>query len=81
MLLDVEGGPLPTEPLSHPTWLVIASSMITSTKYIRRGRELATSVVPMLSRSIEASRPPPQPPKPSPGTIDAYVTGLRHMVI
>jgi hypothetical protein len=76
-------GPEPTEPLSHPTWLVIASTINTSTKYIRRGRgrELATSVVPTLSRSIEASKPPPQPPTPSPGTIDAYTIAGRRLVI
>jgi hypothetical protein len=65
--------------LSHPTWLVTASSTITSAKNIRRGRDFATSVVPRLSSSIE-TRKPPEPPNPSPGIIDAYFTGVRRIV-
>ena len=43
-----------------------------------RGRDLETKAVPTLNRSIAASNPP-EPPEPSPGTIDAYITGgLRH---
>ena len=70
----------PDEPLSHPTWLVIASSAITSAKYNRRGRDLDTKTVPTLSSSIAASNPP-EPPDPSTGIIDAYITGGLRIVM
>src|SRR5258708_22941944 len=73
-------GPPAEPPLSHPTAPITPNINISIAKKIRRGRGLDIGIDPRLSTSI-ANRNPPDPPSPSPGTIDAYITGERRIVI